>query len=86
MLLVITPYDDQAWLNLGYCYEGLDRPEEAIEAWKRAARIKPDMPASRYSLVATLRALGRSAEAAPYYEQLLALDPQAAAELDSLYP
>jgi tetratricopeptide (TPR) repeat protein len=84
--LAIAPDDDQAWLNLGYCHERLDRPEEAVGAWRRAVAVNPDLVEARYSLVVARRSLGRPAEAAPHYWWLKRGDAQAAAELDSLPP
>ncbi len=60
----MAPEYDQAWLNLGFCYERLNRPQDAVGAWQRAVEINPDSEAARHSLVVVLRDLGRSDEAA----------------------
>jgi len=38
-----SPKDTVAWYGLGSCYDGLEQPEQAIEAFKQALRINPVM-------------------------------------------
>jgi len=37
----LSPYDARAWLQLGQVYVELDRAEDALAAYKRAARLAP---------------------------------------------
>lgn len=41
------PYNSYAWFELGECYERLDRLEEALEAFSKAAELDPEDQATR---------------------------------------
>jgi len=40
----------RAWLDLGAAYEGLGKPEQAIDAYRNGVRAKPDIFESNYKL------------------------------------
>ncbi len=58
----IHPGDADAWFSLGYNYGRLDRPEEAIEAFRQAIRVGPEDADVLYNLgVAYARSGNRTA-------------------------
>ena len=54
-----SPDDTVAWYGLGSCYDGLDQPEQAIEAFKQVIRIDPKNAASYFNLARYYRKLNR---------------------------
>lgn len=50
--LEIDPRDGRAWVNLGLAHEGLGRPREALEYYRKAMEIQPDpLAASRIQVI-----------------------------------
>ena len=69
-----SPKIGPAWYNMGICLMTLRRYQEALEAFQRAAVILNDH-SSQYEIAVVLVALGRRAEAVPYYQKALAMSP-----------
>jgi len=83
-----SPDDTIAWYGLGSCYDGLDKPEEAIAAYKQAVKIDPENADAHYNLGRYYRKLGRYEDAIKAYDQAIQADPDHAAayfDLGMLY-
>lgn len=83
-----SPDDTLAWYGLGSCYDGLDKPEEAIAAYKQAVEIDPKNADAHYNLGRYYRKLGRYEDAIEAYDQAIEADPDYAAayfDLGMLY-
>ena len=83
-----SPDDTIAWYGLGSCYDGLDKPEEAIAAYKQAVEIDPENADAHYNLGRYYRKLGRYEDAIEAYDQAIEADPDHAAayfDLGMLY-
>ncbi len=83
-----SPDDTIAWYGLGSCYDGLDKPEEAIAAYKQAVGIDPGNADAHYHLGRYYRKLGRYEDAIEAYDQAIEADPDHAAsyfDLGMLY-
>ena len=65
----------EAHNNLGVALKALDRPEEAIESYRRALAVKPDYGEARNNLARTLKTLGRHEEAVESYRGVVAAAP-----------
>ncbi len=61
--------------NMGLIYQRVEKPELAIEAFKKAIQIKPKLFTPRYNLANALYEVKRFKEAAEQYEQALQIDP-----------
>jgi len=71
-----------AWFNLGVTYAELGRHQDAIEAYKQAIRIKPDLANEHYThknLGAAYSELGRWQDAIEAYKQVIRIKPDDAA-------
>jgi tetratricopeptide (TPR) repeat protein/SAM-dependent methyltransferase len=81
------PVPDEAatLLNLGYLYEKLNKPERALDAYRRACAARPDF-AQAYNNFGTLQLqLGRTREASAAFARALALAPEVFASFDDIY-
>ena len=67
-----------AWYNLGVAEEALDRPEPAVEAYRRALALDEHPPEVEASLGRLLIERGRRAEADALLREVVARDPSAA--------
>jgi tetratricopeptide (TPR) repeat protein len=74
-ILDAEPASGEAWRNLAECLAGLDRPDEAEAAFRRAADLRPDKAWAHSVLASFLHRNARLAEAEAPYRQALALDP-----------
>ncbi len=79
-----SPDDTIAWYGLGSCYDGLDKPEEAIAAYKQAVEIDPENADAHYNLGRYYRKLGRYEDAIEAYDQAIEADPDHAASFFDL--
>jgi tetratricopeptide (TPR) repeat protein len=73
----------RAWLSLGHILE-TSKPEEATEAYLRAAALTPKDPEPHLSAALLLEKQNRFADAEQQYKQALALDPQSSDALTGL--
>lgn len=70
-----SPDDMFAWYGLGNCYDGIDKPEEAIAAYKQATRIDPKNATAYFILGRYYLKLGRYEKAIESYNQAIEVDP-----------
>jgi Flp pilus assembly protein TadD len=73
-----------AYGSLGYCFEQLGQPEEAIIAYTSASILLPEHAEVSFNLGNVLRAQGRLGEAAESYRAALAREPGHARALNNL--
>jgi tetratricopeptide (TPR) repeat protein len=73
--LAVDPNHFESNLLLGNLLREGARPEETLPLLERAARLRPDDVASRFSLGAVYVALGRTEEALPLLESVAATVP-----------
>jgi cytochrome c-type biogenesis protein CcmH/NrfG len=71
-LLDIAPKDDASWYRMAMLQQILGRPKQTAEALKKAIAIKPSDPTYTDSLARTYMSIGKYAEAADLWGQLLA--------------
>lgn len=62
--------------DLGLIYEWLDRPADAANEYRTAARLMPRRPEPRNNLGLVLEQGGRFTDALRYYEQAIDLEPE----------
>lgn len=74
--VAIDPGLAQAWQALGALRAASD-PDRAIDAWRRAAALRPDDFDLLFNLAVLLHQRGRDAEARPYIERFVAAAPPA---------
>ena len=72
------PKDSWAWFNLGFAYGSLQRPKEAIDAYRRALRISPDSSETWCNLGIAYGSLQRHTEAIDAYRHALRINPDLA--------
>jgi len=79
--LKLNANDADSWYNLGIAYQGLERNEEALEAYGRACKLRPRseqfrhaVSYSKQALVAQAASDGRFSEAIKLLEEDLALN------------
>ena len=72
----LAPDYVEAWNNLGILLGEMDRPDEAISAYRRALSLAPDYPDALYNLAETLVARGELGEARRLWRAYLVVDPQ----------
>jgi tetratricopeptide (TPR) repeat protein len=70
-----SPDDTDAWYGLGSCYDGLDKPEEAIAAYKQVIQLDPESAGAYFNLGRYYRKLGRFEEAIHAYNQAIEVNP-----------
>jgi tetratricopeptide (TPR) repeat protein len=63
------------YYELGVVYEKKKMPQEATDAYRRAANLEPDNAFSQAAVARTLYNAGDFARAVPFYERAVALDP-----------
>lgn len=73
--LSAKPDDYRAWFDLGYVYNALQRPADAINAYQKAIVIQPGVFESNLNLGLLLAKQGQSAEAAKYLKAATQLTP-----------
>ena len=82
---VKNPDNADAWSEVGYCYSSLGRHQDAIEAYKQAIRIKPDLAGAHYNLgLVYLLIIGDKGSALEEYKILKTLDAELANKLFNL--
>ncbi len=70
-----SPDDTMAWYGLGSCYDGLDRPEEAIAAFKQVIRIDPENAGAHFNIARYYRKIGRHQDSVEAYNRAVSIDP-----------
>ena len=70
-----NPRDAEAWNSLGFTYEALGRTDEAIQSFREAIRIRPDLEEGHFNLGTLLAARGARTEAIGHFESVLRSDP-----------
>jgi tetratricopeptide (TPR) repeat protein len=73
--LALQPGDADGFYNRGIVLGQLDRPAEALEAFRRATELRPSNARAQYNAGVALGQLGRFDEAVEAYECAVALDP-----------
>lgn len=64
------------WDRLGDVYRATERPDEAVDAYRRASKFDPTLAQAQYSLGGVLQSQARLAEAKAAYQQSIALAPE----------
>jgi tetratricopeptide (TPR) repeat protein len=64
----------RAWISLAHVIES-DKPDEAVAAYRQAAKLQPKDPEPRLSAGLVLEKQNKFADAESEYEQALAIDP-----------
>jgi len=64
-----------AHFYIGFCYSGLGRYQEEIEAYKQAIRIKPDFAEAHFYMGVAYGILGRYQEEIDAYKQAIRINP-----------
>lgn len=67
--------DPNVHYNLGLIYQAAQRPRDAIDAYRAALALAPDMVMARNNLGNALRELGDQAAAQACYDRILGQDP-----------
>ncbi|HUU31150.1 MAG TPA: tetratricopeptide repeat protein [Phycisphaerae bacterium] len=78
------PENPFVWSALGYLYAELGNHELAVEAYKTAIRLKPDLAVAYYDLGVTYGEMGRHAEAVEAFKTAIRLKPDYALAYSSL--
>jgi cytochrome c-type biogenesis protein CcmH/NrfG len=71
----VKPGDAEIANQLGMAYLGLNRPNDAITAWRDAVRLNPKLEDTWFILGISLAANARVPEARAAFEQVLRLNP-----------
>ena len=79
-LVEIVPYRADITYNQGSALRRAGRLADAVEAWRRTLRLRPDLIAARHNLAMALRELGDLAGAIEAFETLLELSPESEVE------
>jgi tetratricopeptide (TPR) repeat protein len=74
-LVKIEPQNPQSWVVSASVATRLMRQEDALEAYERAARLKPEEVGLRMSVGHVQKTLGRRAESEASYKAALTMDP-----------
>jgi tetratricopeptide (TPR) repeat protein len=74
--LELTPDDAELHLLRGVVHEAMDRPQEAVESFRRAWTLDPDHPVKAYLFASRLRAQDERADIQPLVTALLAAQPR----------
>jgi len=69
------PLFADAYFQIGFCNDSLERYTEAIEAYKQAIRIKPDYADAHNNLGVAYGSLGRYTEEIEAYKQAIRIKP-----------
>jgi tetratricopeptide (TPR) repeat protein len=70
-----------AWSSLGFAYNKMKSYREAIEAYREALRLKPDLAQAWNNLAIAYGVLGNRSAALEAVQQLRRYDPQQAEKL-----
>ena len=70
-MLKLFPRDEDALINYGLLAARLGHPDEAVDAWERAARIDPDQPNPHLYLAEAFDQRGDHPAAARHWQQYL---------------
>ena len=80
----LAPEVASYWNSLGMTLGGNGHPADAERAFRQAVRLDDGSPRYAYNLGLILQRQGRIAEARPWFEKTLALDPGFADARDRL--
>ncbi len=69
------PNDPGAWTQLGNAYFGVERYQDAVNAYKKALEISPNDVSVITDTGVSLRRLGKGAQAAEYFRKALEIEP-----------
>jgi Flp pilus assembly protein TadD len=72
----LQPENVEVLFLLGISEEGMDRPERALEYFRRAARARPNDVNFRLTFARKSLALGRAAEAEPEFRAVVVMKPE----------
>ncbi len=75
LAVALDPNDELAWYNLADVLEEDDQLDEAVDSLRRAIKLCPTFADSHFNLASCLDQLGRHADATPYWQSYLQLDP-----------
>ena len=70
------PENADAWFELGFAYNNLDRPNDAIFAYREALRINPELAEAWNNLGVAYNDLGRYDDAIAAYREALRINPE----------
>ena len=76
------PENTTAHFNLGAALEAMDKPQEAVDEYRRVLKLRPDDAIARNGLGAALQSMGRIGEAIYEYRRVLSARPD---DLDARY-
>jgi len=65
----------QYYLNLGLSYKKLNKPQDSLAAFRKAAELNPESPSANKEIGEALARAGSLAEARPFYEKAVGLSP-----------
>ncbi|MBW2313709.1 MAG: tetratricopeptide repeat protein [Deltaproteobacteria bacterium] len=80
-IIALEPEHESAHMLRGQALEGLERPDEALEAYRRAKEVTPDQGAAILLLANFLRKTGDRAAAEPLFRELTEKDQSFAASI-----
>lgn len=64
------------WVQLGHCLARLNRPQEALDAYYSADRLRPDHADTLFHIASMLRQFGDAASAQQLFARVLELKPE----------
>lgn len=71
----LCPADADAWYNLGLAQQSLEKPLDAISAYRRALELRPGYVDAMMGLGLVLRQTGDHAGARQIFERIIVMDP-----------
>lgn len=74
-LILARPESADAWFNLGFLHDKLDRLEEAERCFKRAVALKPNLDRAWYGLGLVLVRADRLEEAVEAFKETVKIQP-----------
>ncbi len=74
----INAHEATYWCNLGAAFQGLHRLDDAIAAFRRALKLRPDFPEAHSNLADALRESGSLEEALLACQRAIELNPNSA--------
>jgi tetratricopeptide (TPR) repeat protein len=72
--------EEEAWVNLGWIYRNMDKPQESITAYRKALSIDPKQAQAALGLGWAYQQTKEYDKAIASYEQAVRLDPKLAAD------
>ena len=78
-IIALEPEHETAYMLRGQALEGLDRPDDALAAYRRAHEVAPEQGAATLLLANFLRTHGDRAAAEPLFRELTEKEPSFAA-------